>query len=142
MAQVKHGDMVKVHYTGKLSDGTVFDTSLGREPLQFEIGASRLIPAFEQAVVGMTPGESKTANIPAEEAYGPHRADMVVVVERNNLPAHIEPEVGQQLQSVQEDGQTIRLIVTEVTDSSVTLDTNHPLAGQDLTFEIQLLEIV
>lgn len=142
MAQVKHGDMVKIHYTGKLSDGTVFDTSLGREPLQFEIGASRLIPAFEQAVVGMTPGESKTANIPAEEAYGPHRADMVVVVERNNLPAHIEPEVGQQLQSVQEDGQTIRLIVTEVTDSSVTLDTNHPLAGQDLTFEIQLLEIV
>ena len=140
-AQAKDGDTVKVHYTGKLEDGTVFDTSIERDPLQFTIGEGQLIPGFEQAVVGMSPGESKTVEIPADEAYGPYREEMVLVVDRDQLPPDLQPEVGQQLQMRQEDGQIILVTVIDVSESSVTLDANHPLAGQDLTFDIQLVEI-
>ncbi|MFQ6057453.1 MAG: peptidylprolyl isomerase [Anaerolineae bacterium] len=142
MAQAKHGDTVKVHFTGKLEDGTVFDTSINRDPLQFTIGEGQIIPGFEQAVVGMNPGESKTTKVPADKAFGPHREEMVLVVERNQLPVHLQPKVGQQLQMRQADGQIILVKVTDVSESSVTLDANHPLAGKDLTFDIQLIEII
>ena len=142
MAEAKNGDTVKVHYTGKLEDGTVFDTSIERDPLQFTIGEGQVIPGFEQAVAGMNPGESKTTKVPEDKAYGPRRKEMVLVVDRNQFPVDLKPKVGQQLQSRQADGRTIRVTVTEVSESSVTLDANHPLAGKDLTFDVQLVEIV
>ena len=142
MAQAKHGDTVKVHYTGKLEDGMVFDTSTDLDPLQFTIGDGQIIPGFEQAVIGMNPSESKTIKIPTDEAYGPHREEMVQMVDRNQLPVDLKPEIGQQLQSRQTDGQTIVVTVTDVSESSVTVDGNPPLAGKDLTFDIQLVEIV
>jgi peptidylprolyl isomerase len=141
MAQAKTGDTVKVHYTGKLEDNTIFDTSEGREPLQFTIGEGRLIPDFEQAVVGMKPGETKTINVPPERAYGPHLEEMVMVVNRQDIPEDLKPEVNQRLQVQQADGQACIVTVTSVSDSSVTLDGNHPLAGKQLTFDIQLAEI-
>lgn len=141
MAQAKTGDTVKVHYTGKLDDGTVFDSSVDREPLQFTIGQGQLIPDFEQAVIGMNPDESKTVQIPADKAYGPHREDMVIKVERSNLPADLDPKVDQKLQMRHPDGQATVVTVTEVNDADITLDGNHPLAGKDLTFDIQLTEI-
>jgi peptidylprolyl isomerase len=142
MAQAKTGDTVKVHYTGKLDDGTVFDTSSDREPLQFTIGQGQLIPDFEQAVVGMNPGESKTIQIPSENAYGPHRQEMVLEIDRSEFPENLEPEVDQRLQVSQSDGRTFPVTVTGVSESKVTLDANHPLAGKDLTFDVQLTEIV
>jgi peptidylprolyl isomerase len=142
MTQAKSGDTVKVHYTGKLEDGTEFDTSVQGDPLQFTIGAGQIIPGFEQAIVGMSPGESKTAEISADQAYGPHRSERVLVVDRGQFPPHIDPQVGQHLEIRQADNQTMNVVVTDVSDSDVTLDANHPLAGQDLTFDIQLVEIV
>lgn len=142
MPQAKPGDTVKVHYTGKLDDGTVFDTSAEREPLEFTVGDGQVIPGFEQAVVGMNPGDSKTAKIPADEAYGPHRAEMVLQVGRDQFPPNIEPEVEQQLQIRQPDGQSFVVTVTDISETDVTLDANHPLAGEDLTFDIKLVEIV
>ena len=142
MAQAKHGDTVKVHYTGKLEDGTVFDTSINRDPLQFTIGEGQIIPGFEQAVVGMNPGESKTTKVPADKAYGPHYKERVLAADRNQFPVDLKPEVGQKLQIRRTDGQTSEVTVTDVSESSVTLDANHPLAGKDLTFDIQLIEIV
>lgn len=139
MTQAKHGDTVKVHYTGKLEDGTIFDSSIDGELLQFEIGEGQLISGFEQAVVGMNPGETKLANIPANEAYGPHCKDMVMMVDQ--IPAHLNPEVGQQLQNIRE-GKTITVTMTDVSQSTVTLDANHCLAGKDLIFDINLIEIV
>lgn len=141
MTQAKKGDRVKVHYTGKLDDGTVFDSSRDREPIEFTLGAGEVIPGFEAAVEGMEVGETKTTTIPAEEAYGPHRDDMILMVERSKFPPHIEPEVGQQLQLRQEDGQTLIVTVAAVTEDTVALDANHPLAGEDLTFDIELVEI-
>lgn len=142
MPQAKAGDTVKVHYTGKLTDGTVFDTSTNREPLQFTLEAGQIIPGFEQAVVGMSPGESKTEQIPMDKAYGPHRDEMVLEVGREKMPPDLQPQVGQQLQVQQPNGQAVPVIVTDVTDSMIRLDANHPLAGQDLTFDIELVEIV
>jgi len=142
MAQAEQGDTVKVHYTGRLDDGMVFDTSLGRDPLQFTIGEGRIILGFEQAVVGMSPGESKTAEILAEQAYGPHDEEMVLVVDRGQIPEHVKPEVSDELKIRRADGKTFIVTVTHISESSVTLDANHPLAGKDLTFDIQLIEIV
>ncbi|NOR78361.1 MAG: peptidylprolyl isomerase [Methanophagales archaeon] len=142
MAQAKIGDTVKVHYTGKFGDGMVFDTSIDDEPLEFRIGESQVIPGFEEAVVGMNPGESKTVNIPVDKAYGPHRDDLVQVVDRKQLPTSVKPEIGQPLEGRQPDGEIVVATVTDVTESRVTLDANHPLAGKSLTFEIQLIEIV
>jgi peptidylprolyl isomerase len=141
MAQAKMGDTVSVHYTGKLEDGTVFDSSEGRDPLQFSIGSGQLIPGFEQAVIGMAPGESKTAQIPADEAYGSYHPEMVLVVERQQIPSEVPVSIGLQLQIQQQGGTSIPVMITDVSDSQVTLDANHPLAGEDLTFEIQLMEI-
>ena len=135
------GDTVRVHYTGTLEDGTTFDTSVGREPLEFTLGEGKMIPGFEKAVYGLTVGKSKTVTIPAEEAYGPHRDDLVIVVEREQLPADLDPKVDQQLQMQQTDGRTAVVIVTDVSETTITIDANHPLAGKDLTFEIELVEI-
>ena len=141
MAPAKTGDTVKVHYTGRLDDGTTFDTSADREPLEFTIGQGQLIPDFEQAVIGMNPNESKTIQIPSDNAYGPYREDIVMKIERNQLPPEIEPKVDQKLQMRHPNGQATVVTVIEVSESQVTLDGNHPLAGKDLTFDIQLTEI-
>ena len=142
IAQAKVGDTIKVHYTGTLDDGTVFDSSVGRKPLQFTIGLGQMIPGFDKGVVGLNLSESKTITIPADQAYGPYRADLVQVVARDQLPTDSELEVGQMLQASQPNGQIILVTITNVTDSNVTLDANHRLAGKNLTFEIQLVEIV
>lgn len=141
MAKAKEGDTVHVHYTGKLKDGTVFDTSEEREPLSFKIGEERVIPGFEKAVVGMEPGDTKTKELPPEQAYGEHREDMVMELERDQLPDNLEPKVGQQLQLRMQNGQEVPVVITELGEESVTIDANHPLAGKDLVFEIELVEI-
>lgn len=142
MAQAQLGDTVQVHYTGKLPDGTSFDSSLQRDPLQFTLGQGEIIPGFEQAVVGMAPGESKTETVPSDQAYGPHRPEMVVAVDREQLPSDLQPTVGQQLQMRKQDGTAVPVVVSDISDSQVTLDANHPLAGQDLIFDITLVAIV
>ncbi len=142
MAQAKIGDSVKVHYTGKLDDGTVFDSSMGRDPLEFELGSGQVIKGFDQAIIGMEPEESKTTTIAADEAYGPHQPELVVNVDRDRFPENLDPEVGQHLQMRQEGGRVIGVVVADVSESEVTLDANHPLAGKDLTFDIQLVEIL
>lgn len=141
MAKVKNGDSVKVNYTGKLEDGTVFDTSDNKEPLEFKVGEGKLIKGFEAAVVGMEPGEEKTVQIPADEAYGPHHPEMIMVIDRKEVPDTITPKVDQMLQVRQKDGTTFAVKVTDVSEKSLTLDANHPLAGKDLTFDIKLAEI-
>ncbi len=142
MAQAKQGDTVNVHYTGKLQDGTVFDTSRSRRPLQFTIGKGQVIAGFEQAVIGMNTGESKTTTIPVDQAYGRRRDDMIVTMQRDQLPPDLNPEVGQRLELTQMDDQTILVTVTDKTDTTMTLDANHPLAGKELTFDIELVAIV
>ncbi len=142
MALAKNGDTVKVHYTGRFEDGTVFDTSADREPLEFTLGERQVIPGFERAVVGMKKGESKTVQIPPDQGYGSHQAHLVFQVGRETLPQELDPEVGQHLELQQPDGQTVVLTITEVSASNVTLDANHPLAGKELTFNLELVEIV
>jgi FKBP-type peptidyl-prolyl cis-trans isomerase 2 len=142
MAQAKSGDTVKVHYTGKLSDDTVFDSSANQNPLEFTIGSGQIIPGFEQAVVGMQPGESRTTSIPTEQAYGPHQDELLIPVERSQFPTDMTPEVGQQIQIRLADGQAAVATIADISDSEVILDANHPLAGEDLTFDIELVEIV
>ncbi len=142
MGKAKNGDKVKVHYTGKFEDGKVFDSSIEREPLEFTIGKGQVIRGFEEAVEGMNPGDSKTAKITADKAYGPYREEMVLEVERKRLPSNLEPKVGQRLKMHQPDGRTIGVTVTDVSESKVTLDANHPLAGKNLTFDIELVEVV
>ena len=140
-AQAKNGDIVEVHYTGTLEDDTVFDTSEGRDPLKFTLGAGQMISGFEQAVLGMKIGELKTVTIPADEAYGPYNDDLLIVINREDLPAGLDPEVGQQLQMPQPGGGIRIVTVTNVTDTTITIDYNHFLAGEDLTFEIELMSI-
>ena len=142
MSKAQEGDTVKVHYTGKLKDGSVFDTSENREPLEFTLGQGQLIPGFEKAVIGMEEGNKTTVSIPSDEAYGERQSELEVQVSLEELPSEIEPEEGMQLQLKQNDsGQAIPVVVTEVTDETVTLDANHPLAGKDLTFDIELVNI-
>jgi peptidylprolyl isomerase len=142
MAQAKQGDTVRLHYTGKLQDGTVFDTSRERHPLQFTIGNGKVIAGFEQAVIGMIVGESRTSTIPVEQAYGPRRDDMIIKMNRNQLPPDMAPKVGQRLELTQTDDQSFLATVTEVTDATLTLDANHPLAGKELIFDLELISIV
>jgi peptidylprolyl isomerase len=142
MTQAKDNDSVKVHYTGKLKDGTVFDSSKDRSPLQFQLGEGQIIPGFEQAVMGMSPGETKTVNIPSDQAYGPRLEDLIQEVPRQQLPTDMEFKVGQRLQLGQEKEHPMIVEVTDVTEASITLDANHPLAGKDLLFDIELLEII
>ncbi len=142
MAQAKAGDTVQVHYTGTLTDGTVFDSSKGREPLEFTLGSGQVIKGFDEGISGMEVGETKTVQIPVEEAYGPAHEEMIFTLERSEIPDDIPLEVGMTL-NMHEDGnpQPIPVIVRDLTDESVTLDANHPLAGHDLVFEVQLVDI-
>ncbi len=142
MSEAKSGDTVRIHYTGTLDDGTQFDSSAGREPLEFALGGGQVIPGFDNAVDGMTVGESKTVTIPPEEAYGQRHDQLVQQVSREALPDDMEPAVGMHLQSQSPDGKIMNLVVTEVADESITVDANHPLSGQALTFDIELVEIV
>jgi len=142
VAQVKSGDKVKIHYTGKLNNETIFDSSVDREPLEFTVGDGKIIPGFEKAVLGMAPGESKTVTISPDMAYGTHREELVVDVERQYVPDNLDLKVGGFVQIRQRDGGVIQAKVTGVSESKVTLDANHPLAGKDLTFDIRLVEIV
>jgi peptidylprolyl isomerase len=142
MAQAKKGDTVRVHYTGTLDDGTMFDTSVEREPLEFTIGGGQVIVGFDTAVLDMSPGEKRVSVIPALEAYGEHSKELVTDVDRERFPADMELEIGQQLQVGLPDNQQAIVMVVDLSDTSVTLDANHPLAGQDLTFEIELVEIL
>jgi len=141
MAQAKDGDTVKIHYTGTLTDGTVFDSSKDRDPLEFTIGSQQVIPGFEENVKGMTVGDSKKFTLDPSEAYGERNDQMMVDVERAQMPEDINPEVGMMLQVQGQDGSVSHVTVAEVTEEKVTLDANHPLAGEDLTFEIELTEI-
>ncbi len=141
MTQAKTGDTVKVHYTGTLDDGTTFDSSADREPLAFTLGDKQMIPGFENAVLGMAVDESKTFKIPSDEAYGPHHDERVIEVDRSQVPADMKIEVGQQLEMASQDGQKVIVIVKELTDEKIIMDANHPLAGQDLNFEIKLVQI-
>jgi len=170
MAQAKTGDRVKVHYTGTLDDGSIFDTSEGPanrcgddvdsgecgsyddcgcscgndagEPMEFVIGEGNLIPMFEAAVIGLEPGQSVKVTIPADEAYGQWAEEMVAVIERSEIPEEISPEPGQQMEVIMQDGNPMPVLVKKVTDTAITLDANHPLAGYDLTFDIRLEAIL
>ena len=141
MSHAKAGDTVKIHYTGTLDDGTQFDSSQGRDPLEFELGGGQVIPGFDKAVEGMSVGESKTVAIPADQAYGEHHAQMVQEVPRTALPPDLEPEVGMGLSARNPDGSEIQLTVTEVAEDTITVDGNHPLAGKALNFDIELVSI-
>lgn len=141
MSKVKDGNTVKVHYTGTLKDGSVFDSSVEREPLEFKIGEGQLIPGFEKAVIGMEEGDKTKVDIPVKEAYGEAREELVINVPKDQLPEEVEPEIGMQLQVNQPDGQPVPVRVAEISDDELTLDANHPLAGKDLSFEIELVEI-
>ena len=144
MPKVQEGDTVKVHYTGKLTeDGTVFDSSREREPLEFTLGDGKLIPGFEEAVIGMEEGDDTTVELDSEDAYGERREDLELEVSKSDLPDNVDPQVGMQLQmQQQEDGQAIPVQITAVEDDFVQLDANHPLAGKDLTFDIELIELM
>ena len=141
-AKAKEGDLVKVHYTGKLKDESIFDSSQDADPLEVTLGTGQVIPGFEKAVVGMGVGDSKTVEIAAEDAYGPYRKELIVEIDKERIPGELSVEVGQQLVLRQAEGPPIRVKVADMTEQSVTLDANHPLAGQDLVFEVQLIEIV
>lgn len=141
MTQAKKGDGVKIHYTGTLADGTVFDSSAGRDPLDFTLGSGQVIPGFEEAVLGMAIGDKKTVTIPSQKAYGEKNEDMVIEVPKNQVPPDLDPEVGQKLQMGGPNGELIVVTVVEVNDEVVTLDANPPLAGKDLTFELELVAI-
>lgn len=141
MSQAKSGDTVKIHYTGTLDDGTEFDSSKGREPLEFELGSGQVIPGFDQAVDGMAVGDRKTVAIPAAEAYGERQDDMVQDVPRSALPPEMEPEVGMALGARSQDGAEMRLTVTAVGEETITVDGNHPLAGKDLNFDLELVSV-
>jgi len=143
MRAAKQGDTVRVHYRGKLQDGSVFDETFDREPLRFTIGGGQLIPGFEEAVVGMKPGDSKTTEVPVGKAFGPYLEERVVEVPKNTFARWgPEPVTGERVPIPQRNGPSIDAIVTDVTESKVTVDFNHPFAGQDLTIDIKLLEIV
>lgn len=142
MSKAKQNDTVKVHYTGKLQSGEIFDSSVDREPLEFTIGAGQLIKGFDHGVVGMEVNETKSVAIPSDEAYGPVQENLIQEVEKSQLPPEIQPAIGQTLIATGPQGEETRLVVREVKDESITVDANHPLAGQDLIFDIQLVEIV
>ncbi len=138
----KNGDTVRVHYTGTLEDGTVFDSSEDREPLEAVLGSGMLIPGFEAAVVGLSAGRRATVTVEPAEAYGAHTEELVISLPHSEFPPHLKPEPGMALQLTTQEGTEFEALVTEVTDEAVTLDANHPLAGQRLTFAIELVEIV
>lgn len=142
MSQVKQNDTVKVHYTGRLEDGQVFDTSEGKEPIEFTLGQGQLIPGFEKGLVDMKVNEKKTINIPKEEAYGEPQEELIQEVQKNQLPDDIKPEVGMGLVSKAPDGREMNLVVADVKDETIVVDGNHPLAGKNLIFDLEVVEII
>lgn len=141
MAKAKTGDTVLVHYTGTLEDGSVFDSSEERSPLEFQLGDRNIIPGFQDAVVGMEPGDTKKTEVSPEQAYGPRRMDMVLEFDRSEVPASMNPEPGHQLELRTDGGQSVPARIVDVDDAKITVDANHPLAGETLNFEIRLMEI-
>jgi FKBP-type peptidyl-prolyl cis-trans isomerase 2 len=141
MSQAKPGDTVQVHYTGKLKDGTVFDSSRERSPLEIKLGAGQVISGFEQAIEGMVVGETKTIDVPMGEAYGERQDDKIVDFDRSSLPGDVAPQVGQKVQLQTQGGQPIPAVIAGVTENSVKVDANHPLAGHDLVFDLELMDI-
>jgi FKBP-type peptidyl-prolyl cis-trans isomerase 2 len=141
MQQVKTGDTVKVHYHGRLTDGTTFDSSEGREPLEFEVGSGMVIKGFDDGLIGMSVGDKKTVQIPVEDAYGPADPQMVLEFPINRFPEDMKPEVGMQLTMTNESGQNFPVVIAEVNGDTVLLDGNHPLAGEDLVFDLELVDI-
>lgn len=141
MTQAKNGNSVTVNYTGRLEDGSVFDKTEQREPLQFVLGKDRLIKGFEKAIEGMSPGDAKTVKLAPEEAYGPKREKMIMRIGRNQAPENFEPQIGQRVELKRQEGTPLGATVTEITESDFIVDANHPLAGQSLTFDIALLEV-
>ena len=142
MSQVKSGDKIKVHYHGKLTSGETFDSSAGREPLEFEVGSGQVIKGFDEGVTGMTVGEKKTVNIPVDEACGPGNREMVIEMPKDRFPKDMEIEIGMPLGMSDQEGHQFQVTVVEIKDAVVMLDANHPLAGQDLIFDLELVEIV
>ena len=142
MAQVKSGDKIKVHYHGKLTSGETFDSSEGREPLEFEVGSGQVIKGFDDGVTGMSVGEKKTVNIPFDEAYGPRNSEMVIEMPKDRFPKDMDIEVGMPLGMSDQQGQQFQVTIVEIKEEVVMLDANHPLAGQDLIFDLELVEIV
>lgn len=140
MTQVMRGDNVKVHYTGKLADGTVFDSSANREPLSFAVGSGQVIVGFDEAVMGMEVGESKVVTIPVDKAYGVRNEELVIEVPIEQVPPDLNPEIGLRLEMGGLNGEIMRVVVTEITATHITLDANPPLAGKDLTFSLELVE--
>ena len=141
MTQAKKGNNVKVHYTGKLQDGTVFDSSEGHDPLAFTVGSGQVIPGFDEAVIGMNKGDSKNVSIPVNKAYGPRNEELVLTAPLSQVPTDLDPEVGQQLEMGGPNGELVVVKVVAITDEHITLDANPPLAGEDLVFDIELVEI-
>lgn len=141
MTQAQAGNTVKFHYTGKLDDGTVFDSSAGGDPLEITVGNGEIIPGVDQALAGMSPGEEKEVTISADEAYGPHRSELIQEVERAQIPEHVDVSVGNRLQGKDPSGRTMHLTVIGASDDKVTLDANHPLAGKDLTFDLKVVDV-
>lgn len=142
MQQVKKGDKVKVHYHGRLTNGETFDSSEGRQPLEFEVGSGSVIKGFDDGVTGMSVGEKKTVNIPVDEAYGQKNPEMLIEMPKDRFPADMELEVGLPLMMSNGEGQNFQVLVHEIQEDSVVLDANHPLAGQDLIFDLELVDIV
>jgi FKBP-type peptidyl-prolyl cis-trans isomerase 2 len=142
MTKVKNNDKVKVHYTGKFKDGKVFDTSVQRGPLEFEVGKGQMIPGFEKAVLGMEKGDKKEVTLSPDEAYGEKRPELTQEVKKEQLPPDLDPKVGMQLQSKTPDGREFTVSVAEVKDDAIIIDANHPLAGKELVFDIELVEII
>ena len=136
------GNKVKVHYTGTFDDGEVFDSSREAEPLEFELGAGQVIPGFDQAIMGMEIGEAKDVRIPEADAYGPYNPEMVFTTDKSQFDAEVNPQVGQQFQAQTPDGQPMFLVVKEVSDEGIVMDANHPMAGKDLNFNLELVEIL
>lgn len=141
MTQAKPGDTVRIHYTGTLADGSTFDSSHGRDPLEFTLGEGQIIPGLEREIDGMAIGESKQVSVPAAEAYGDRDPDRTHAIPREQVPDHVPLDIGTRLQLQSPDGQTVAVTVAEVSEAQVVLDANHPLAGEDLTFDVELVEI-
>ena len=141
MSQIKSGDTVRIHYTGTLSDGSTFDSSAGRDPLEFTVGSGQIIPGLDKALPGMEVGEKKKVDVPVDQAYGPADPSAQQQVPRADIPDDIPLDVGTMLQVQTPDGQALQVRVAEVTEEKVTLDANHPLAGQDLVFDIEVVSI-
>ena len=141
MSLAKNGDKVKVHFTGKLENGKIFDTSKDSKPLEFTIGAGEMMPGFEKGIIGMTTGDTRTFTVLPEEAYGSRRVELVATVEKSHFPPDITPTIGQPLQITTPDGEVLDLVITSIDGDMVTIDANHPLAGESLLFEVELVEI-